>query len=430
MRRSQDALATLAKEKPAAAPEKRSHKRKSSAPAGLPARALNDEATMVSELWSAVRYAAATDGRPLASLFAALPSRADYPDYYQMIKKPIALDALQKRIEKDGKRYRVDDLVHDLGRMFTNAREYNQEGSQLCLDVGVLESIVTTFVQTQTHLVAAAAVDPEAAVKKALKALESQRPHAPKAFAVARCRWGLDKVAAIKTECPNLDKSQLASLAEAAWEKLSPSEQTAAKAEDDARLAAEVGRHEVAMAAYQAKRVAIDPTIPHQAAVAALRAKRPVKPKQGQTAFFLYCGDLRREVMDQTGLSVCEVSKELAGRWKLIAPEAKAAYQATANAAREGVRAVMEVYKTALAAWEAEMKELDPPPVKVQPARKAASNVKDYYEGDDAANGGEELPAPPLKKSKRKKDGENPAETAVLSRAFLTSSVSSTAVYT
>ncbi|KAL6600669.1 SNF2 family N-terminal domain-containing protein [Neocallimastix sp. 'constans'] len=68
------------------------------------------------------------DGRRRCELFLEVPSKKQYPDYYILIEKPIALDIINTRIHST---YydTVQDFINDFRLMFSNARKYNQENS-------------------------------------------------------------------------------------------------------------------------------------------------------------------------------------------------------------------------------------------------------------------------------------------------------------
>ena len=77
-------------------------------------------------------------GRAIASDFMKLPPKKRYPDYYVTIKKPIALDTISSRIEKE----EYDDteaLKADLTLMTTNAKKYNQKGSSIYEDAVAIQ---------------------------------------------------------------------------------------------------------------------------------------------------------------------------------------------------------------------------------------------------------------------------------------------------
>jgi ATP-dependent helicase STH1/SNF2 len=64
----------------------------------------------------------------------------DYPDYYHLIKQPIALSHIRKRTNANNYKtvtaYRADWKL-----MFDNARTYNQEGSWVYIDAEEMEKV-------------------------------------------------------------------------------------------------------------------------------------------------------------------------------------------------------------------------------------------------------------------------------------------------
>lgn len=73
-----------------------------------------------------------------ALLFPLTLDFQDYPDYYQLIRSPIALAQIRKRSNsgyyKNAIAYRDDWRL-----MFNNARTYNQEGSWVYIDAEEME---------------------------------------------------------------------------------------------------------------------------------------------------------------------------------------------------------------------------------------------------------------------------------------------------
>eukprot|EP01052_Picozoa_sp_SAG31_P001103 SAG31_NODE_35_length_31836_cov_10.841352_22_plen_187_part_00 len=179
------------------------------------------------DVWNAVRNAAAPDGRPLAELFLQLPNRQLYPDYFKLIKKPVALDQIRRRIGGSMRPYGVDQMLADLASMFTNARIYNQPGSQICLDVDVLQAIVAGFVKTSKSQVSnRASID-----SPAVRALEKERPIPPQPLGVLASPWGLAKRAELRaSKDPPMDataaeESSLDQMVQNAWDQLDAAEQ-------------------------------------------------------------------------------------------------------------------------------------------------------------------------------------------------------------
>lgn len=78
--------------------------------------------------------------RRLSDLFMVKPSKKLYPDYYVLIKHPLAFDTLRKRISN--KTYlHVREFLEDVHLIFSNARTYNEEGSIVYLDALKLENL-------------------------------------------------------------------------------------------------------------------------------------------------------------------------------------------------------------------------------------------------------------------------------------------------
>lgn len=69
-----------------------------------------------------------TDEHPRTTIFEKLPSKRDYPDYYTLIKHPIALDIVLRNAKK-GQYNSLEDVKQDLQVMYDNAKFYNEEGS-------------------------------------------------------------------------------------------------------------------------------------------------------------------------------------------------------------------------------------------------------------------------------------------------------------
>lgn len=84
-----------------------------------------------------------TSGDLLVGPFEKLPDKQTTPDYYATISNPIALDLIKRKAKR--KNYQnLDQALRDLDLMFENAKEYNEESSQLYKDAVEL--------QRQAHL--------------------------------------------------------------------------------------------------------------------------------------------------------------------------------------------------------------------------------------------------------------------------------------
>jgi ATP-dependent helicase STH1/SNF2 len=81
----------------------------------------------------------AEDGHGRTDVFIVLPQRKEYPTYYTMIKRPISLTQIKRKVKRE--QYdSIDAFRADFELMFANARTYNEEGSWITMDAAVLES--------------------------------------------------------------------------------------------------------------------------------------------------------------------------------------------------------------------------------------------------------------------------------------------------
>ncbi|KAG0341831.1 hypothetical protein BG000_007886 [Podila horticola] len=82
-------------------------------------------------------------GRDLADIFLALPSKEEYPEYYEVIKSPMSLQLVQGRI-KAGHYKNVDDFDREFQLIFENALIFNEDGSRINKDARVLLKLFNT----------------------------------------------------------------------------------------------------------------------------------------------------------------------------------------------------------------------------------------------------------------------------------------------
>lgn len=87
-------------------------------------------------------------GRLLSIIFMKLPSKSEYPDYYEVIKKPINLDIISQKL-KNNLYESLDDLAADFVLMFDNACKYNEPDSQIYKDALTLQRLT---LQTKLQL--------------------------------------------------------------------------------------------------------------------------------------------------------------------------------------------------------------------------------------------------------------------------------------
>ncbi|KDN41283.1 hypothetical protein RSAG8_07552, partial [Rhizoctonia solani AG-8 WAC10335] len=80
------------------------------------------------------------EGNRYSDVFMDLVPRKDYPDYYQIIKKPMAFNLILKRIKAKG--YPSPKaFMDDVEQVFTNAVLYNEDFSQIWQDATYLQSL-------------------------------------------------------------------------------------------------------------------------------------------------------------------------------------------------------------------------------------------------------------------------------------------------
>lgn len=59
-----------------------------------------------------------------------LPPREYFPDYYQIIKKPLAFTDIKAKLDR-GEYTTLKSVHDDFHQMFINAKRYNQSGSDI-----------------------------------------------------------------------------------------------------------------------------------------------------------------------------------------------------------------------------------------------------------------------------------------------------------
>ncbi|KAM6981128.1 polybromo 1, like [Aplochiton taeniatus] len=87
-----------------------------------------DVSSPVFQLYEAIRSSRNHQGQLLSEAFMQLPSRREYPDYFQQIKQPIALQQIRDKM-KSGEYESMEQLEADLALMFENAKRYNMPTS-------------------------------------------------------------------------------------------------------------------------------------------------------------------------------------------------------------------------------------------------------------------------------------------------------------
>lgn len=82
-----------------------------------------------------------TDDHVRSLIFEKLPSKKAYPDYYQVIKTPVALETISRKLNKNLYKT-LDEVKQDFETMFKNAKFYNEEGSWVYNDAEALDELV------------------------------------------------------------------------------------------------------------------------------------------------------------------------------------------------------------------------------------------------------------------------------------------------
>ncbi|KAF9104824.1 hypothetical protein BGX27_009928 [Mortierella sp. AM989] len=82
-------------------------------------------------------------GRELADIFLALPSKEEYPEYYEIIKSPMSLQLVLSRI-KSGHYKNVDDFDREFQLIFENALIFNEDTSRINKDARILLKLFNT----------------------------------------------------------------------------------------------------------------------------------------------------------------------------------------------------------------------------------------------------------------------------------------------
>lgn len=99
---------------------------------------------------SLIEYREPKTNRILIQLFMCLPSRKDFPEYFNIIAKPIAMNKIRDRIERliypD-----EETCMEDFKLMFSNCKFYNEDESQIHHDAVNLENILKKR-KEQLHL--------------------------------------------------------------------------------------------------------------------------------------------------------------------------------------------------------------------------------------------------------------------------------------
>ncbi|GAA5841640.1 hypothetical protein JCM11251_004238 [Rhodosporidiobolus azoricus] len=95
--------------------------------------------TLLSSIYNLQTSAGGGFKRYYSAIFRDLPDRRDYPDYYQFIKEPRCLHDIMDSLQH-GAYSSPQAVAYDLFLIWSNAREYNEQGSMVYADADKLES--------------------------------------------------------------------------------------------------------------------------------------------------------------------------------------------------------------------------------------------------------------------------------------------------
>jgi len=70
--------------------------------------------------------------------FIDLPPRKAFPDYYVIIKNPICMKTIEKKIKKE-EYSSLGDMKKDIQVLCKNAKTYNEDGSMIYVDAVAIE---------------------------------------------------------------------------------------------------------------------------------------------------------------------------------------------------------------------------------------------------------------------------------------------------
>ena len=92
----------------------------------------------IKALYNTLKFYQDPKGFTLSSPFMKLPSRVEYPDYYQVIRQPLDLQGISRRRHQYET---LEDAVSDCVLVFDNAMQFNMEGSQIYRDAKTLARV-------------------------------------------------------------------------------------------------------------------------------------------------------------------------------------------------------------------------------------------------------------------------------------------------
>jgi hypothetical protein len=85
-----------------------------------------------------------SSGRLISTNFLTLPNKRQLPDYYKVIKMPIAFDTIEAKLNRR-EFPNLTSLESYFKRMISNAKEYNEKGSEIAEDAERFRKALSNF---------------------------------------------------------------------------------------------------------------------------------------------------------------------------------------------------------------------------------------------------------------------------------------------
>ncbi|KAI5122376.1 hypothetical protein M0805_004133 [Coniferiporia weirii] len=98
------------------------------------------------KVWQALKDAVDKEGRSISYDFLRLPSKRQFPDYYVVIKRPIALDDIKAQLDSFGYAS-LETLRQDFDQCFKNAKKYNMRESVIWKDAKTLQKLANKEIE-------------------------------------------------------------------------------------------------------------------------------------------------------------------------------------------------------------------------------------------------------------------------------------------
>ncbi|EMR08322.1 hypothetical protein PNEG_03162 [Pneumocystis murina B123] len=95
----------------------------------------------IKKLLDVLYNAVDSSGRSISKIFEELPDKKEVPDYYEVIKKPMALNVIKENVNKN--LYNVfHEFITDVAQIYYNAKLYNRRSSVIYSDACLNEMII------------------------------------------------------------------------------------------------------------------------------------------------------------------------------------------------------------------------------------------------------------------------------------------------